>query len=71
VQCEQKENKRKAAEHNQRLKEEHSPPHQDVNVVEVFRNFYTSSKKGLSDAARAAIVSTFFYFPRNLLKLLP
>jgi hypothetical protein len=63
VQCEQKENKRKAAEHDQRLKEEHGPPHQDVNAVEVFRNFYTSSKKGLSDATNAAIVSTLFYFP--------
>jgi hypothetical protein len=63
VQCEQKENKRKAAEHDQRLEEENGPPDEDVNVVEVFRDFHTSRKKGLSDAARAAVVSTFFCFP--------
>ena len=68
MQCEQKENKRKAAEHDQGfddqgLKEHHGPPDEDVNAVEVFRDFHTSSKKGLSDAARAAVVSTFFCFP--------
>ena len=60
--CEQK-NKRNAAEQHQGLEEENDPPDEDVNVVEVFRDFHTSSKKGLSDAARAVVVSTFFYFP--------
>jgi len=45
VQCKQKENKRKAAEHDQGLKEENGPPDEDINVVEVFRDFHTSSKK--------------------------
>ena len=63
MQCEQKENKRKVLEHDQGLEEQHSPPNEDVNDVEVFRDFHTSSKKGLSDAARAAVVSTFFCFP--------
>ena len=63
MECEQKENKRKAAEHDQELEEENGPPDEDVNVVEVFRDFHTSRKKGLSNAARAAIVSTFFCFP--------
>jgi hypothetical protein len=63
VQCEQKANKRKTAEHDQRLEEENGPPDEDVNVVEVFRDFHTSRKKSLSDAARAAVVSTFFCFP--------
>jgi hypothetical protein len=63
VQCEQKENKRKAAKHDQGLEEENGPPDEDINVVEVFKDFHTSSKKGLSDAARAAVVSTFFSFP--------
>jgi hypothetical protein len=62
VQCEQKENKREAAEHDQGLEEENGPPDEDVNVVEIFRDFHTSRKKGLSDAARAAVVSTFFCF---------
>jgi hypothetical protein len=62
VQCEQKENKREAAEHDQGLEEENGPPDEDVNAVEVFRDFHTSRKKGLTDAARAAIVSTFFCF---------
>jgi hypothetical protein len=43
VQCEQKENKRKAAEHSQGLNEQHDDPRlehhgrldEDVNVVEV------------------------------------
>jgi hypothetical protein len=62
VQCEQKENKRKVAEHDQGLEEENGPPDEDVNAVEVFNDFHTSSKKGLSDAARAAVVSTFLCF---------
>ena len=62
MQCEQKENKREAAEHDRGL-EENGPPDEDVNVVEVFRDFHTSSKKGLSDVARVAVVSTFFCFP--------
>jgi hypothetical protein len=63
VQCEQKENKRKAAEHDEGLEEQHGPPDEDVNDVEVFRDFHTSSKKGLSDTAKAVVVSTFFCFP--------
>jgi hypothetical protein len=71
VQCEQKENKRKAAEHDQGLDEQHDNPRleqhgrpdEDVNVVEVFKDFHTSTKKGLSDAARAAVVSIFICFP--------
>ena len=63
MQCEQKENKRKVAEHDQGLEEENHPPDEDVNVVEVFRDFHTSRKNGLSDAARAVVVSTFFCFP--------
>jgi hypothetical protein len=62
VQCEQKENKRKAAEHDQGLEEENSPPDVDVNAVEVFRDFHTNSKKALSDAPRAVVVSTFLCF---------
>ena len=71
MQCEQKENKRKATEHDQGLDEQHDDsgleqhdrPDEDVNVVEVFKDFHTSMKKGLSDAARAAVVSTIFCFP--------
>ena len=63
MQCEQKENKRKATKHDQGLEEQHGPPNEDVNAMEVFRDFHTSSKKGLCDAARAAVVSTFFCFP--------
>ena len=70
MQCEQ-ENKRQAAEHDQGLQEENGPPDEDVNAVEALRDFHTSSKKGMSDAARAAIVSTFFFFPWILLKPLP
>jgi hypothetical protein len=62
VQCEQKENKRKAAEHDEGLEKLHGPPDEDVNDVEVFRDFHTSSKKVLSDTAKAAVVSTFFLF---------
>ena len=71
MQCEQKENKRKATEHDQGLDEQHDDlgleqhgrPDEDVNVVEVLKDFHTSMKKGLSDAARAAVVSIFIYFP--------
>ena len=63
MQCEQKENKRNAVEQYQGLEEENGPPNEDVNIVEVFRDFHTSRKNGLSDAVRAAIVSTFFCFP--------
>ena len=54
---------REAAKHDQGLEKENGPPDEDVNVVEVFRDFHTSSKKGLSDAARAVVISTFFCFP--------
>ena len=71
MQCEQKENKRKIAEHDRGLDEQHDDlgleqhgrPDEDVNDVEVFRDFHTSRKNVLSNAARAAVVSTFFYFP--------
>ena len=63
MQCEQKENKRNAAEQHQGLEEENGPPDEDVNAVEVFRDFHTSRKKGLNGAARAAVVIIFFYFP--------
>ena len=64
-------NKRKATEHNQGLDEQHDDPgleqhgrpNEYVNAVEVFKYFHTSTKKGLSDAARAAVVSTFICFP--------
>ena len=62
MQCEQKENKREVVEHDQGLEEENGPPNEDVNAVEVFRDFHTSSQKGMSDAARAAVLSTFFCF---------
>jgi hypothetical protein len=70
VQCEQKKSKRKAVEHDQGLDEQHDNPgleqhgrpDEDVNVVEVFKDFHTSTKKGLSDAARAAVVSTLICF---------
>ena len=60
MQCEQKENKRKAAEHDQGLEEQHGPPDEDVNAMEVFRDFHTSSKKCLSNSTSVAVVSTFF-----------
>jgi hypothetical protein len=71
VQCEQKEDKRKAAEHDQGLDEQHDDlgleqhgrPDEDVNVVKVFKDFHTHMKKGLSDAARVAVISTFICFP--------
>jgi hypothetical protein len=63
VQYEQKENKRQAAEHDQGLEEKIGLPDEDVNAVEVLRDFHTSSKKGLRDATRAAVVSTFFCLP--------
>jgi hypothetical protein len=64
VQCEQKENKRKAAEHDKGLNEQHHDlgleqhdrPDEDVNTVKVFKDFHTNTKKGLSDAARAVLV---------------
>ena len=62
MQCEQNENKRKAAEYNQGLDEQHDDlrleqhgwPDEDVNAMEVFKDFHTSMNKGLSNAARAA-----------------
>jgi hypothetical protein len=63
VQCEQKENKRNTAEQRQGLKKENGPLDEDVNAVEVFRDFHTNRKNDLSDVARAAVVSTFFCFP--------
>ena len=71
MQCEQKENKRKTVEHDQGLDEQHDDsgleqhgrPDEDVNVVEVFKDFHTSTKKGLSDVVRATVVSTFICFP--------
>ena len=71
MQCEQKENKRKAVELDQGLDEQHDDPgleqhgrpDEDVNVVEVFKDFHNSMKKGLSDAGRAAVVTTFICFP--------
>ena len=70
MQCEQKKNKRKIVEHDQGLDEQHDDPgleqhgrsDKDVNAVEVFKDFHTSTKKGLSDAARAGVVSTFVCF---------
>jgi hypothetical protein len=70
VQYEQKENKRKAAERDQGLDEQHDDlglgqhgrPDEDVNAMEVFKDFRTSMKKGLSDAAKAAVVSTLICF---------
>ena len=71
MQCEQKENKRKATEYDQGLDEQHDDlgleqhgqPDEDVNAMEVFKDFHTSMKKGLSDAARAVVVSTLICFP--------
>ena len=71
MQCEQKKNKRKAAEHDQGLDEDHDDPRleqhgrpdEDVNVVKVFKDFHTSTKKGLSDATGAVVVNTFNCFP--------
>ena len=51
--------------------EQHGWPDEDVNDVEVFNDFHTSTKKGLSDVARAAVVSIFICFPWNLLNPLP
>ena len=53
MQCEQKDNKRKATEHNQGLNEQHDDlgpkqhgrPDEDVNVVEVFKDFHSSTKR--------------------------
>ena len=63
MQCEQKKNKRNATEQHQGLEEENGPPNEDVNVVEVFRDFYTNRKNSLSDATRAAVVSILVCFP--------
>ena len=54
MQCERKESNRKAVEHDQGLDEQHDDlgleqhgqPDEDVNVVEVFKDFHTSMKKG-------------------------
>ena len=54
---------RNVAEQHQGLEEENGPPDEDVNAVEVFRDFHTSRKNGMSDATRAVVVSTFFCFP--------
>ena len=51
MQCDQR--KRKAADEE----------HEDVDAVEVFKDFHTSRKKGLSSAAREAIVSYQICFP--------
>ena len=53
MQCEQKKNKRKAAEHDQGLDEQHDDlgleqhgwPDEDVNAMEVFKDFHTSMKR--------------------------
>ena len=71
MQYEQKKNKRKATEHDQGLNEQHDDPglkqygwpDEDVNAVEIFKDFHTSTKKGMSNAARVAVVSTFICFP--------
>ena len=70
MQCEHKENNKKAAEHDQGLDEQHDDPgleqhgrpDEDVNAVEVFNDSHTSTKKGLSDA-RAAVVSILVCIP--------
>ena len=51
---------REATEHDQGLEEENGPSDEYVNAMEVFRDFHTSRKNGLSDAARAIVVGTFF-----------
>jgi len=56
-------NETNAVEQHQGLEEENGPPNEHVNAMKVFKNFHTSRKNGLSDAARAAVVSTFFCFP--------
>ena len=63
MQCEQKENKSKAVEHDQGLEEENGPPDEDINGVESSGTSIPVGKKGLSDAAIAVVVSTFFCFP--------
>ena len=65
VHCEQKENKRKAVEQAQGLDEQHDDQglDEDVNAVEVFKEFHTSKKdRRMRDAARQAVVSTFICF---------
>ena len=63
MQYEQKKNKRKATEHDQGLNEQHGRPDEDVNIVEVFKDFHTSTKQGLTDAARVTVVNTLICFP--------
>ena len=71
MQCEKKENKRKAIEHDQGLDEQHDDPgleqhdrpDENANAMEVFKDFHTSTKKGLSDVVRVAVVSTLICFP--------
>ena len=58
-------------QHDDPILEQHGWPNEDVNDVEVFNDFHTSTKKGLSDVARAAVVSIFICFPWNLLNPLP
>jgi hypothetical protein len=36
---------------------------EDVSAMKVFKDFHTSTKKGMSDAARAVVVSSFICFP--------
>ena len=56
-------NKKKDAELGEEVDEEHDELHEELDAVEVFKDFHTSRKKGLSDTAREAIVSTFICFP--------
>jgi hypothetical protein len=45
------------------LDEEYDRPHEDVEVVGIFKKFHTSRKKGLNNAAREVVVSIFICFP--------
>ena len=62
MQCEQKENKRKAAEHDQGLDEQHDDlgleqhgqPDADVNADEVFKDFHTIMKKGHEQCCKSS-----------------
>ena len=47
---------RNVAEQHQGLEEENGPPDEDVNAVEVFRDFHTSRKNGMSDAQWCELV---------------
>jgi hypothetical protein len=63
VQCEQKENKRKAAEYDQGLNEQHDDlgleqhdqPDEDVNTMKVFKDFHTSTKKGPEQCCKRSV----------------